>query len=175
MLSRWMPQYAEPKAGPLSRVVLVVLAAGVLWYLLRHPLGFLVGGTLVGLVWLVSIGLDRRLARRARERAGEDLCTFARAFDRRSPHFDPWIVRAVWDALAPWTCTREGGRFPLRPTDMIAEFGCVGEDLDDVFVEAATRAGRQITSTSGNPFYGRVLTVGDLVACITHQLRVAAA
>ena len=45
--------------------------------------------------------------------AGEDIGTFARAFDRRSEPFDPWVVRATWDALLPYC------GFPLRPADRV--------------------------------------------------------
>ena len=89
--------------------------------------------------------------------------------------FDPWVVRAVWDTLAPWTELRSGRQLPLRPTDLVAELGCVDEDLDDVLREAATRARRSLDGVENNPYYGRVVTVGDLVAFIAHQRRVAAA
>lgn len=175
--SRWMPAYQDPGAAPLSRAamaILLALAAGALWYLARHPVGILVGGVFVSLVWLHGRVNDRRLARRAAARTGEDIGSFARAFDRRAPTFDPRVVRAVWDALAPWTVLRDGSRFPLRPSDAIEELGCVAEDFDDVYVEAATRAGRERALQPTNPYGGRVVTVGDLVACITHQPRAAA-
>jgi hypothetical protein len=145
------------------------------WYLAHHLAGAAVTSAFVGAAWLVGRLLDRHLARLARERAGEDIGTFARAFNRRAPTFDPWVVRAVWDALAPWTELRGGGRLPLRPTDVIDELGCVDEDLDDVLREAATRARRSLVAVRGNPYYRRVVTVGDLVAFIAHQPRVAAA
>jgi hypothetical protein len=178
MLSRWMPPYRAAEPGPPSRAllaVLVPLAAWSLWYLARHPIAILVGGGLATLIWLVGLLLDRQQARRARERVGEDIGSFARAFDRREPTFDPWVVRAVWDALAPWTVARDGTRFPLRPTDVIADLGCVDEDLEDVFVEAATRARRQPEARPTNPYFGRVVTVGDLIAFLSHQPREAAA
>lgn len=175
MLSRWMPPCEQPETGLFGRAVLVVLAAGALWYLLRHPVGFLISGGVLLLLWLVALLESRRISRRALERAGEDICTFARDFDRRSPEFDPWIVRAVWDALAPWRRVRGGVCLPLRATDAIAELGCVDEDVDDVLLEAASRAGRSVDHTEANPLYGRVVTVGDLVAFIANQPRVAAA
>lgn len=93
----------------------------------------------------------------------------------RSPEFDAWIVRAVWDALVPWTRVRGGVRLPLRATDVSTELGCVDDDLDDVFFEAATRAGRRIDQVEANPLYGRVVAVRDLVAFIAYQPCVAAA
>jgi hypothetical protein len=177
VFSRWMPRSEPPQSGTASRVALAVLCLAALWALwyLAHPVGAAVTSAFVGAVWLVGRLLHRRLARLARERAGEDIGTFARAFDRRATTFDPWVVRAVWDALAPWTELRGGGRLPLRPADVIAELGCVDEDLDDVFREAATRARHSRHGVEGNPYYGRVVTVGDLVAFIAHQPRVTAA
>jgi len=178
MFSRWMPPYDNPEGGPPPRaplVVLILAAAWAIWYLARHPVGAAVAAACVGVVVLVGCLLDRRLARRARERAGEDIGTFARAFDRRAPTFDPWVVRAVWDALSPWTELHGGGCLPLRPSDAIEELGCVDEDLDDVLVEAAARARRSLAGVKANPYYGRVVTVGDLVAFMSHQSREAAA
>lgn len=175
MLSRWMPPYEKPKTTLFGRAVLVVLATGALWYLLRHPVGFLISGGVSILLWLVAVLEGRRLSRLALQRAGEDICTFARGFDRRSPEFDPWIVRAAWDALAPWRRVRGGVCIPLRATDVIAELGCVDEDVDDVLLEVASRAGHSVDCTDANPLYGRVVTVGDLVAFIANQPRVAAA
>jgi len=116
-------------------------------------------------------GHDNRLARLARQRRGEDIGTFARAFDRRAPGFDPWVVRAVWDALTPWTQLRGGDRLPLRPADVIDELGCVDEDLDDVVYEATIRSQHALDDVTANPYYGHVSTVGDLVGFITRQPR----
>ena len=173
-----MPRNEPPRGGTASQVALAVLclaALGAVWYLAHHPVGAAITSAFVGAIWLVGRLLDRRLAHLAGERADEDIGTFARAFDRRAPTFDPWVVRAVWDALAPWTEVRGGGRLPLRPTDVIEELGCVDEDLDDVLREAATRAQHTLNGVEGNPYYGRVVTVADLVALIAHQPRLAAA
>jgi hypothetical protein len=178
VFSRWMPRSEPPQGGMTSRVTLAVLgltALWALWYLAHHPVGAALTSAFVGAVWLVGGLLDRRVTRLAHERAGEDIGTFARAFDRRATTFDPWVVRAVWDALAPWTELRGGGRLALRPADVIAELGCVDEDLDDVLRESVTRARHSLHGVEGNPYYGRVVTVGDLVAFISHQPRVATA
>jgi hypothetical protein len=52
------------------------------------------------------------------QRPGEDIGTFARAFDRRAEPFDPWVVRATWDALVPYV-THGDWHVPLRPTDRL--------------------------------------------------------
>jgi len=178
MFSRWMPPYQQAETGAPSRALLAVLlplAAWSTWYLAHHPVGIIIGGSFVAFVARVDRVLDWRLERRTRARAGEDIGTFARAFDRRAPGFDPWVVRAVWDALATWTVLRNGSRFPLRPGDVIAELGCADEDLDDVFEEAATRARRRRDASAANPYRRPVTTVGDLVAFIAHQPREEAA
>jgi len=182
MFSRWMPPYPRSKAAPTPRAVLVgliLLVGWLLWYVAQHAVGALAAGACVALVALGgALGgrvLDRRLGCRARERTGEDIGTFARALDRRAPSFDPWIVRAVWDALTSWTVLGGGGHLPLHPSDVIADLGCVDEDLEDVLDEAAARAGRRLDDMRANPYYGRVSTVGDLVAFISHQPRETAA
>jgi hypothetical protein len=175
MFSRWMRPCEARQTGPYGWAVLVLLAAGSIWYLALHPAGILIGGGLVSVIGLGTHLLNLQLARRARARSGEDIGSFARAFDRRAPTFDPWVIRAVWDALAPWTIVRDDTRFPLRPADIIADLGCVGTDLDDVCLEAATRARRLLDEGKENPDSGRVETVGDLVEFISRQPRVAAA
>ena len=150
MFSRWMPPH-QPAHADTSRgafAVLALMGLALLWYLVTHPLAAAVaaaGGLLIALAHQRS---SRERTRRARARAGEDIGTFARGFDRRAPTFDPWVVRAVWDALAPWTQLPDGTRFPLRPSDVIADLGCVDEDLEDVIGHAASRARRCLNETS---------------------------
>jgi len=113
-----MPPARAPEAGAKSRAVLVALgsfAAWTVWYLAHHMAGAAVAAGFVALMVLASRLHDIRLARRARDRAGEDIGTLARAFDRRAPNFDPWVIRAVWDALAPWTALRGGRPVPAAP------------------------------------------------------------
>jgi hypothetical protein len=169
MFSRWMPPIAQHPFPRKGWIVLGTLAACAGAYLVLHPVGALVATAAVGFVALVMSLLDLRLLRLARTRAGDDIGTFARALDRRAPEFDPWVVRAVWDALSPWTSLRGGQRLPLRPDDVIADLGCVGSDVDEVYVQAATRARRSTTTPERNPYFGRVRTVGDMVRFITNQ------
>jgi len=170
-----MPPIEARPVGRSVFVILTVLAVIPLAYVAFHPLVLLFAVAAIGLVSLVMWLLDLRLVRRARARSGEHIGTFALALDRRSPDFDPWVVRAVWDALAPWTSLHGDIQLPLRPTDVIADLGCVGSDVEDVFVEAATRARRSTVADHTNPYYGRVSIVGDLVRFIAHQPRAPAA
>jgi hypothetical protein len=145
------------------------------WYLLLHPIALVIGGAVFALVAVIGRLGTERLASQAREREGEDIGTFARAFDRHSPTFDPWVVRAVWDGLSPWTTLRDGRRLPLRPDDDLAVLGCVDDDLDDLAEEVTIRTRRSMANPEANPLHGRVRTVGDLVAFVSFQPREPAA
>jgi hypothetical protein len=129
--------------------------------------------TLPVLVVFVIVGFrvgNRHLSRLAAERAGEDIGTFARAFDRRTEAFDPWVVRATWDALEPYVVFPKG-RVPLRPTDRLEEDLHI-DPLDihfDLVQEVAERSGRSLDETESNPLFGHVETVGDFVRFITWQ------
>src|SRR5438105_187153 len=113
--SRWMPPVSKPPStffellggfGLLGALVAAVIA----WPL---PMGGILAVLLVGT--LVMIPVDNRYFQRlASQRVGEDIGTFARAFDRRNEPFDPWVVRATWDALQVYV-RYPGGRLPLRP------------------------------------------------------------
>lgn len=170
--SRWMP----PPPTPMSRRATWLACAALLTPFLlaaafsrggKAVLGFLVlvgtSGTLVG---------RQRLRRLAAARPGEDIGTFARAFDRRGEPFDPHVVRAVWDALQPYMIYGRG-RVPVRLTDRIDED--LDIDWDDIDMgllqEVAGRAGRSLEGLEANPWYGRVRTVGDLVRLLSTQPR----
>jgi len=114
----------------------------------------------------------RHLRRLAAGRVGEDIGTFARAFDRRTCSFDPWVVRATWEALQPCVAFR-GGRLPLRATDRLEDLPIDPEDFDDLFQEVAERSGHSIEQAGLNG-YGNVHTVGDFVRFIINQPRAAA-
>lgn len=118
--------------------------------------------------------------RLAAERSGEDIGTFALAFDRRAEPFDPWVVRATWDALQPYLVYRDG-QVPLRPTDVMVGDLCI--DPDDIelalFEEVAERSGHSLDAPEANPYFARIsavatVTVGDFVRFITWQPRIPA-
>ena len=165
MFSRWMPPYqpAHPEASSTSIAILAVIGFALLWYLVAHPRAA-AGAAVCGLlIAFARLHFNREQMRRGRARVGEDIGTFARAFDRQASTFDPWVVRAAWDALAPWTLLPDGTRLPLRPTDAIEDLGCVDDDLEEVIVHAASRARRHLEPASINGYEDRVVTVGDLV------------
>jgi hypothetical protein len=115
----------------------------------------------------------RHMRRLASEREGEDIGTFARAFDRHSEPFDPWVVRATWDALDVYVAF-DGRHLPLRPGDRLVEDLCI--DPDDIcfelISEVAERSGHSMENVKSNPYCGRINTVGDFVRFITLQPRV---
>ena len=170
--SRWMPPRERTSLALRDYVSLGVGGAVVVAGTVFSPafLGTIVICAIIAIV--LALCDQRRLRLLSVQRHGENIGTFARAFDRHSELFDPWGVRAVWDALQPYVDFR-GGRMPLRPADDLAAFIRIDpEDLDlDVLPVMAERSGRSLENTEANPFYGRVETVGDLVMFITNQPR----
>ena len=152
-------------------MVLSVFLAGLVAAAVAWPVGM---GIVIGILTLWTVTLyvadNRRFRRLAGERAGEDIGSFARVFDRRSEPFDPWVVRATWDALQD-VGSIPGGRLPLRPTDRLVEDLHIDpEDLSDfVAREVAERSGRSLEGMESNQYFGRVVTVGDFVRFITVQ------
>jgi hypothetical protein len=165
-----MPSVPEPRTGLVGSLILggfaLALAAAVLFTW--------TGRVVIALVLVVSVVLDRahhrKLQRLASERRGEDIGTFARAFDRRREPFDPWVVRAVWDAMWPYV-TVGGGRVPMRATDHIDnDLSIDREDLDmGLIQEISHRTGRVLDNIEANPLCCRVDTVGDLVRLLSSQ------
>ncbi len=140
-------------------------------------LGWAVVALLVAAFWpLILVGYylsNWHLRRLASERSGEDIGTFGRSFDRRTEPFDPWVIRATWDALHPYVAF-SGGCLPLRQTDRLDEdFRIDPDDIDDFICEVATRSAPSLDHTEVNPFYGKIVTVGDVVRAITLQPRAA--
>jgi hypothetical protein len=173
-LSRWMP------AMPRQRVVppFAIALAGVLMLaLLVFVSGIAaVSFLLVALVATVgSVGFGRRVRALQASRAGEDIGSFARALDRRSPGFDAHVVRAVWDSLQSYFGAE--APVPLRPADRLVEDLLIDpEDLGDeaVLGVIAARSRRSLAGVYTAQRFGRVATVADLVACVAAQPRVNA-
>lgn len=166
-LSRWMPPQPQPATGSVAYAPLGVLSAGLLAAAIFSLTGRVIVIGLTLLIVLDHVSDQRRLRWLALARAGENLCTFARAFDRRQTNY--WVLRAVYDALRPY-CTFQGGRMPLRPSDSLERnLHIDSDDLTDIARDATGRVGRAFEDLEANPFYGRVDTVRDLVAFVQHQ------
>jgi hypothetical protein len=165
-----MPPAAGTPRGSTATVVVAVLSGALLVSIaLWRPARIVAGMFVVVLVWTWWWS-QRRMRGQAATRAGEGIGTFARAFDRHRPDFDPLVVRAVWDALQPYRTFR-GGAAPLRPTDELGAFIDLG-DLDSVILdEVAERTGRTLDNLPANPRYGQIKTVADLVEFFWQQPR----
>jgi hypothetical protein len=165
-LSRWMPPLPDRTLSPRAFGVGCAVFAtfvGVLVY--RHPPFGVVAVGVVLFFAVLTLLRRRRDRRMAAERAGESICTFARALDRRA--VDPWVIRAVYDALGAYA------DFPIRASDSLDTIlGVYGDELDEVARDIAERTGRTLDGAERNPV--RVRTAGDLVRFFSHQPRVAA-
>ena len=171
--SRWMPPATRRKAPVSGWLFLAVLIAAALAATISWPVpAAVIASAFVAISLAINRVTSRRLHCLAVERPGEDIGSFARAFDRRAEPFDPWVVRATWDALKPYL-EFNGGRVPLRPTDRL-DLLIDPEDLAfEVYEEVAARTGRSVDLDQANPMFGKVVTVGDFVKFVTLQPRVA--
>jgi hypothetical protein len=146
---------------------------GFLWclYEWKAYMSAIVGAYVI-MTTLLNLHRNRYLRQIAAKRLNEDIGTFARSFDRRNEPFDPWVVRATWDALQPYVTFRDG-RLPLRPTDHLADdLSIADEDLEDIIADkVAHRSGRSLDSLESNPYFGKVATVGDFVRFMSSQPR----
>jgi hypothetical protein len=88
--------------------------------------------------------------------------------------FDPWVLRASWDALQSYL-QFSGGHVPLRANDGLFRepLWIDPDDADDILEEIAQRAGHSLERTAANPFYGHIDSVGDLVMFVTLQPRLS--
>ena len=120
-----------------------------------------VGGMIV---WVAvgSILLHRHFKRLSEDRKEESICTFARALPARE--HDTWVVRAVYEELSSLV------RVPIRPNDALEkDLNIDPEDQDEAALEIARRAGRSMDNTKGNPLFGRVVTVADMIEFFEQQ------
>ncbi|MEZ5594388.1 MAG: hypothetical protein R3F53_28335 [Gammaproteobacteria bacterium] len=120
-----------------------------LWALVNYPL---VIGPLIVLSFALSKLEKQRLKRIADSRSEESICQFARAFDART--VDTRIIRAVYDELSAYLDSR-ASPFPLRASDQLFHrkgLNIDEDDLNDLVLIIAQRAGRSIENTQDNPF-----------------------
>jgi hypothetical protein len=173
--SRWMPPVRPRTVTPLGWAVLAALVVVIACVIALLPVTALLFAA-AAVVFLLSLCADERNRRRtiAAERAGEDIGSFARGFNRRAEPFDPWVVRATWDALWPYVASPGGGGAPLRASDRLLEDLRIDpEDVEDMLAEVAERAGYSLERVEANPLFGQVVTVGDFVRLVTAQPRLA--
>ncbi len=166
-----------PKALRRTSTLGLVVACGVLLAMLgayvyelwQHPV---IVGILSAIVAVVTMRnrrqTKRHLAELARERTGESICEFSRAFDVRNT--DTWVIRAVYEQIQQQLRWVQPD-FPVHSTDRLVEdLRLDPDDIDlDVLSDVASRTGRSTRYTRSNPMYGRVKTVEDLVAFFCAQ------
>lgn len=137
-----------------------------LWALVNYPL---VIGPLIVLSFALSRLEKQRLQRIADSRSEESICQFARSFDSRT--VDTRIIRAVYEELSAYLDSR-ASPFPLRASDQLLHrkgLNIDEDDLNDLVLIIAQRAGRSVENTQDNPFYGKVNTAADLVNFLAAQ------
>jgi hypothetical protein len=107
----------------------------------------------------------RQMRQFAATRAGEGICEFAREFNARE--IDTWIIRAVYEEVQDCIASE----FPLRAGDRLGEDLRIDpDDLDMVIaLRVAERTGRSLEQPERNPYYQRLITVGDLVNFFNNQ------
>ncbi len=114
----------------------------------------------------VTVSVNRRRVRDlnaiAAKRAGESICQFARAFDRRT--VDTWIIRASYEAIQQELADVMPD-FPVHVGDRITrDLGIDPEDLyDDLMPAIARRCGRVFVAPDKQWQGPPITTVGDLV------------
>ncbi len=165
--SRRMPAASLQPVTPAGYALLAAMLLGFAWACYLAP-WLLALPALIAVASLAhNIAYRRTLRDLASRRGDGDIGAFARDFDCRS--VDTWIIRAVYEELQ--ACLGSANpAFPLRATDRIAEdLHLDDEDLEDVAVLVAERAGYDLAGLEKNPLAGKVTTVGELVQCINHQ------
>lgn len=165
-----MPPAPIHKASRLAWLFLAVLIAGLAYWFSRQP--YFVGvlmAVLGGLVWIQAAWDTRRRRRLVASRHQESICEFARSFDRQT---DTWLIRSVYEELSRYLSI-DGQPIPVRRRDHCEkDLGIDPEDLDDIARDAAFRARRSMDNCDKNPSYGKVQTVGDLIAFLEYQPRI---
>ena len=169
--SRWQGSLPHTETPLVGWIILALLAAAGVFAAVRHPVGtVIVVSGMAAATYLLERQRAPRVLHAAASREGEDIGSFARAFDRHGDApLDPWAVRAVWNALVPLTSSR-GHTIPLRPTDRLeVDLSIDPEDIEELIprlVEHCERAGGR---WKDNPYYTRLNTVADLVHFISAQ------
>lgn len=102
------------------------------------------------------------------ERSGEGICDFVRGFDFRNT--DTWVMRSVCDELSKYL-GHKGAPFPINADDRwIEDLDIDEEDMFcDLLPEMAYRARRSLDDTEHNPYYGRMISIRDIVHLLQNQ------
>ena len=169
--SRRMPAAPGRKAKWWAWPFLGAVVAGIAYWFYRQP--YLVGVLFAGLgvfVWIQMLWEARLRRHLALSRRDESICNFARSFERGT---DTWIVRAAYEEVCRFIAV-DRRPIPVHRDDRCEQDLRVDpEDLDDLARDIAFRARRSMAGCDQNPLYGKVKTVGDIVAFLGHRPRIA--
>ena len=143
--------------------VMGLFLTAVAWLCFTKPVALIIVSFIIICLVIATIKDNKRLRAIAAERAGDNICTFARAFDRRT--VDPWTIRAAYDELQGYFGSI-GRPFPIRASDRFQEDLKMDEDdLCDLLFAIAERSRHDITFLDANP---QINTIGELVTCISN-------
>lgn len=159
------PNYMGPVGLTVFGALMLGLVCGLLWLVYSKQVVGLIVGLLAVAYLCLCLWSERCWSRAKQERDSESICTFARSLPARN--HDTWVVRAVYEELS-----RTLG-ICIRPTDQWrTDLAIEPEDFEECVVKIAKRSRRSLANSEGNPLYGRVRTVADLIAFLEHQPKV---
>ena len=158
------PLHPDQKMGFLGwSVVTILFIGGIILAISSVEWRWAFGGFVA---FCVVLGFVSQRQQKCLEKVRRDdsICSFARKLPARD--HDTWIVRAVYEGLA-----KDRG-VGIRPEDRLGEdLLFLPEDLEELTVEIAKRAGRTMTHAEQNPLANQVATVQDLISFLEHQPR----
>ena len=143
-------------------------------FIVQHP--FVIFWALLAIVLLAAVGQgvwrkqqNALVQKMVSERASENICSFRRAFDLHQ--VDPWLVRATYEEVrAALGSDLEYVSAGVRASDhLVRDLMIDPDDIEDIGLRVAKRAGYDLSDTKGNPLYEKIETVGDLVMFFTYQ------
>lgn len=166
---RRLQMQSERRMSIIGWLVFTAFVGFCIWSV-HHITGSWIGtgavfGVLSLICWRASVVRSQRFGELAAARPSESICDFARSFDRHAT--DTVLIRSVYETVQE---QMGGPPVPLRASDRLLEdLDLDDDDLDEIAVDAAALARRSLDSTDGNPLFGRVSTVQDLVDFLRHQ------
>ena len=108
--SRWMPPATHRKTPVTGRRFLAMLIAAALAATISWPVpAAVIASAFVAIFRATNRVTSRRLHYLAAERPGEDIGSFARAFNRRAELFDPWYDEPPFSRHLADTADRKAG------------------------------------------------------------------
>ncbi len=171
--SRYMPEYTPSKPSFISLGV-GLLVLGLLCFFYIQVLYVIIGLVVFVSIWawIDTPRVKAHYDEMFKSRESLSICTFAREFDCHE--VDTWIIRAVYEELQEFLPTNR--TIPIKASDSLKDdLGLDDDDLDmDLAGIIAQRTGRSFENYEANPYYGKVITVRDLVLFFNNQPKINA-